>query len=207
MQQIGFATYHNMPQGADDDQLVADALRPFGFEVVPVVWDASEPLCGLPPTVVIRSCWNYHHHPRAFLEWVANLEAQGIRVFNPRSVITWNIDKHYLNDLARQGVALPQTVWVEQNVQSDLADLLSAHRMNAAVIKPAISLSAYKTWRTSLTEARTHQYAFDELVREQSVIVQSYVEAITSSGELSLVFFGGTYSHAVRKRGTVPQLL
>ncbi len=200
MQQIGFATYRDMPQGADDDRLVADALRPFGFDVVPVIWDASEPLCAVPPTVVIRSCWNYHHQPRAFLEWVANLEAQGIRVFNPRSVITWNIDKHYLNELARQGVALPQTVWVEQNAQSDLAGLLSDHGMDVAVIKPVISLSAYKTWRTSLAEAHAHQHAFDELVRGQSVIVQSYVEAITSSGELSPVFFGGTYSHAVRKR-------
>src|SRR5262249_55720401 len=61
-------------------------------------------------------------------------------------------------------------------------------------------LSAYKTWRTSLAEAQAHQYAFDELVSEQSAIVQSYVESITWSGELSLVFFGGSYSHTVRKR-------
>jgi glutathione synthase/RimK-type ligase-like ATP-grasp enzyme len=200
MQQIGFATYRDMPQGADDDQLVADALRPFGFDVVPVIWDASEPLSAVPRTVVIRSCWNYHHRPRAFLEWVSNLEAQGVRVFNPRPVITWNIDKHYLNELARQGIALPLTVWVEQNAQTNLAKLLTEHRMDAAVIKPAISLSAYKTWRTSLAEAHLHQHAFDELVSEQSAIVQTYVEAITWSGELSLVFFGSTYSHAVRKR-------
>jgi glutathione synthase/RimK-type ligase-like ATP-grasp enzyme len=200
MQQIGFATSRDMPQGADDDWLVADALRPFGFEVVPFIWDASEPLSAVPPIVVIRSCWNYHYHPHAFLEWVTNLEAQGVRVFNAPPVIRWNIDKHYLNELARQGIALPQTVWIEQNAQSDLAKLLSDHRMDAAVIKPTISLSAYKTWRTSLAEAQAHQHAFDELVSEQSAIVQSYVEAITWSGELSLVFFGGTYSHAVRKR-------
>jgi glutathione synthase/RimK-type ligase-like ATP-grasp enzyme len=199
MQQIGFATYRNMPQGADDDLLVADALRSFGFDVVPVIWDASEPLRAVPPAVVIRSCWKYHLHPRAFLQWVAHLEAQGTRVFNPSPLVTWNIDKHYLNDLASHGVALPQTVWVERGAQTDLAGLLSEHGMDAAVIKPAISLSAYKTWRTSLAEARAHQQAFDELVREQSVIVQSYIEAITSSGELSLVFFGRTYSHAVRK--------
>jgi glutathione synthase/RimK-type ligase-like ATP-grasp enzyme len=200
MQQIGFATYCDMPQGADDDWLVTDALRPFGFEVVPVIWDAPEPLSAVPPTVVIRSCWNYHYRPHAFLEWVASLEAQGVRVFNPPPIIRWNIDKHYLNELARQGIALPQTVWVEQNAQSDLAKLLSEHHMDTAVIKPAISLSAYKTWRTSLVEAHVHQHTFDELVSEQSAIVQSYVEAITSSGELSLVFFGGSYSHAVRKR-------
>ncbi|HET9224186.1 MAG TPA: hypothetical protein VFO07_16860, partial [Roseiflexaceae bacterium] len=200
MQQIGFATYRDMPQGADDDWLVAEALRPFGFEVVPLVWDASEPSSAVPPTVVIRSCWNYHHRPHAFLDWVASLEAQGVRVLNAPLVIRWNIDKHYLNELARQGIALPQTVWVEQHAPSDLAKLLSAHRMDAAVIKPSISLSAYKTWRTSLAEAQAHQHGFDELLSEQSAIVQSYVEAITWSGELSLVFFGGSYSHAVRKR-------
>ncbi len=200
MQQIGFATYHDMPHGADDDRLVADALQPFGFQVVPVIWDASAPSYAVPPVVVIRSCWNYHHQPRAFLEWVAGLETQGVRVFNPRAVIAWNIDKHYLNELARRGVALPRTAWVEQSAFSDLAKLLSDHSLDAAVIKPAISLSAYKTWRTSLAEAHAHQHAFDELVRAQSVMIQSYVEAITWSGELSLIFFGSSYSHAVRKR-------
>ncbi len=121
-------------------------------------------------------------------------------MFNAPPVIRWNIDKHYLNQLARQGIALPQTVWVEQNAQSDLAKLLSDHRMDAAVIKPTISLSAYKTWRTSLAEAQVHQHAFDELVSEQSTIVQSYVEAITHQRGTVTGVFGGSYSHAVRKR-------
>jgi len=177
-----------------------EALRGFGFDVVPVVWDAREPLRGVPPVVVIRSCWNYHHHPHAFLEWVARLEHQGTRVFNSRPVIEWNIDKHYLNDLAAQGIALPKTVWVEHGTQTDLLTLLHSHDMDDTVIKPVVSLSAYKTWRSSRAEARAHQAAFDALVTEQGVIVQAYVPEIELNGEISLVFFGGSYSHSVLKR-------
>jgi hypothetical protein len=63
MQQIGFATCREH-RGADDDRLVTDALRPFGFDVVPVIRDASETVSAVPPTLVICSCWNYHFHPR-----------------------------------------------------------------------------------------------------------------------------------------------
>jgi glutathione synthase/RimK-type ligase-like ATP-grasp enzyme len=200
MQQIGFATSREIPLGADDDRIVMGALRGFGFGVVPVIWDATEPFHNVPPTVVIRSCWNYHRHPHAFLEWIATLEHQGIRVFNSPTVIKWNIDKHYLTDLAAQGIALPETVWVERGTQTDLLTLLHNHDMDNAVIKPVVSLSAYKTWRTSRAEARAHQDAFDALVAEQGVIVQAYVAEIESNGEISLVFFGSSYCHSVLKR-------
>jgi glutathione synthase/RimK-type ligase-like ATP-grasp enzyme len=200
MQQIGFATSSEIPQGADDDRIVRDALRRRGFNVVSVIWDTQESLRTVPPTVVIRSCWNYHHQPHAFLEWVARLEHQGTRVFNSCPVIEWNIDKHYLNDLATLDIALPATVWVERGTQTDLLTLLHNHDMDNAVIKPVVSLSAYKTRRTSRAEAQAHQAAFDALVAEQGMLVQAYVPEIELNGEISLVFFSGSYSHSVLKR-------
>jgi hypothetical protein len=91
-------------------------------------------------------------------------------------------------------------VWVERGAQIDLATLLRDHGLDAAVIKPVISLSAYKTWRTSLAEAQAHQAAFDQLVAEQGVMVQAFIADVTTQGELSLVFLGGSYSHTVCKR-------
>src|SRR5262245_60988109 len=198
--QIGFATYRDLPQGADDDQLVADALRRMGLEIVPIIWDAPGPTTTNIPAMVVRSCWDYHYHPDAFVAWAEALDRQGIRLFNSSALIKWNIDKHYLSELAAYGVALPKTVWVERGAQTDLATLLRDHDLDAAVIKPVISLSAYKTWRTSLAEARAHQAAFAQLVAEQGAMVQAFIADVATKGELSLVFLGGSYSHTVCKR-------
>jgi glutathione synthase/RimK-type ligase-like ATP-grasp enzyme len=63
------------------------------------------------------------------------------------------------------------------------------------VAKPRVSHSAWQTIRWSpgdgLDEGPTGP-----------AIVQPYLPAIETDGELSLIFFGGAYSHAVRK---VPQ--
>ena len=55
MSQIGFATSPEIPLGADDDRIVMDILRRFGFDVAPVIWDTHESLYTVPLTVVIRS--------------------------------------------------------------------------------------------------------------------------------------------------------
>ncbi len=45
-----------------------------------------------------------------------------------------------------------------------------------------------------------HDAAFDALVGERDMLVQPFLPEIVSDGEWSLLFFGGEYSHAVRKR-------
>ena len=40
--------------------------------------------------VVIRSCWDYHLRPDAFLAWIARLESLGIATVNSPAVIRWN---------------------------------------------------------------------------------------------------------------------
>lgn len=66
--------------------------------------------------------------------------------------------------------------------------------------KPAISLNAFGTWRTSLNTAVLDEKQFAEQVGTQDLLVQPYLPEITSKGEWSLIFFRGQYSHAVLKR-------
>ncbi|HEY0733506.1 MAG TPA: hypothetical protein VGD69_01260 [Herpetosiphonaceae bacterium] len=200
MKTIGFATYRDEPQGTADDLLVAEVLRPMGIDVVPVVWDDASVDLRQIEAMITRSCWDYHLKPGQFLAWVDTLDRSGIRLFNSSTIIKWNFDKHYLQDLAAHGVAIPQTIWIEPGTSADLETILREHDLADVVIKPTISLSAYQTWRISADEARAHQEAFAQLAAERGMMIQAFIPEVTTSGELSLMFFGKVYSHAVYKR-------
>lgn len=200
MKKIGFATYQDAPQGTADDLLVAEALKPLGIEVVPLVWDRPSVNVRHLDAVIIRSCWDYHLKPDLFLAWLDTVDRAGSLLFNSSRITRWNLNKHYLQDLASQGVAIPQTIWIEPGTTPDLAILLEEHDLADAVIKPTISLSAYQTWRISAAEAESQQEAFDQLSTERGVMIQAFIPEVTTGGELSLMFFGKEYSHCVRKR-------
>jgi glutathione synthase/RimK-type ligase-like ATP-grasp enzyme len=200
MKKIGFATYQALPQGADDDLLLVEVLKPLGIDVVPVVWDDPTADIKALDAIVVRSCWDYHLKAEQFLGWLDDIDRAGTRLFNSSEITRWNLDKHYLQDLAAQNVAIPRTLWVEQGTQAELAELLRVHGLSEAVVKPVISLSAYQTWRVPAADASAYQQQFEQLVAERSVVIQALIPEIATEGELSLMFFGKQYSHAVCKR-------
>ena len=63
-----------------------------------------------------------------------------------------------------------------------------------AVVKPAIGQSGGGVVRVREGEMFEIGHA------PQGVIVQPYIRDIETAGETSLVFFGGTFSHAVRRQ-------
>ncbi len=61
-----------------------------------------------------------------------------------------------------------------------------------------VSLSAFDTFRASRRSAPSEEARFAALVAKKAVLVQKLVPEI-AHGEVSLVFLGGHFSHAVRK--------
>lgn len=204
MKRIGFATQASAPEGSPDDFRAAPLLAAAGYEVVPVVWEALLSVEALAAeklsAVVIRSCWDYHLKTQAFLDWVRLVAATGLPVLNSSAITCWNMDKHYLRELSEKGVSIPRTVWLETGSQGSLASVLELHHFDAVVVKPCVSLGAFQTWRSSRAEAAAHEADFQTLVAERAIMVQEFMPEILMEGEVSLLFFGGEFSHAVRKR-------
>jgi len=196
---IAFATWRGLPGLSADDRLASAALVEQGLTVIPSVWD--DPVVDWPSfdAVVVRSTWDYHHRPGEFLDWIARLERAGVRVWNPPSLLRWNLDKRYLAELERRGVPVVPTVTVPKGHGSSLADVLVEAGWDAAVVKPAVSASAHETWRTSRARAAADAERFAMLVTAGDVLVQPYLRAV-EDGEWSLCFLGERYSHAVLKR-------
>lgn len=185
-------------RGLDPDEpLLVAALADRGIAARSLAWDDPDALWDADLTV-LRSTWNYHHRPAEFVAWVERVAATG-RVLNPAPVVRWNAHKRYLEDLAARGAAVVPTTYVRRGTPTDLAALLTASGLDEAVVKPAVSASAFATKRVRRDEVAAQQSWFAALLAERDVMVQPFVASVDGHGERALVFIDGEPSHAVRK--------
>lgn len=198
---IALATYSKLPTLNEDDRLLVPALAALGVTAVPAVWHDAAVCWDEFHGVLIRSTWDYHLRAAEFLDWIARLERGGVRVWNPGALLRWNHHKRYLRDLAAGGgVATVPTRWLARGEPADLRALLFDAGWREAVIKPAVSASAFGTWRSSTETASGDQSRLAALLSAGDVMVQPLLSEVGDTGEWSLVFLGGSFSHAVLKR-------
>ncbi len=176
------------PQLPPSDVALSAALIKNGAAVSPVVWHSSDIEWRGFDCVVVRSCWDYHLRLNEFLEWIERVEQSGVTMLNSPNLIRWNANKRYLRELASAGVAIPDTVWVRSGEQVDIEKLCETRGWPAAVVKPLVSESAYGTERLARGVVRGPN------------MIQEYLSSIETEGEWSLLYFGGRFSHAARKR-------
>ena len=181
-------------------QRLATALAPAGIEAEPHAWTAHiEDASGLSgyPLVLPLIVWGYHRdHDRwmqACATWAKAGAEAGLRVLNPPSVLGWNSDKSYLGRLADQGIAIPDTIWIDSPTQADVDAAFDRFGTDQLVVKPRVSGGAWKTLRLSRGDRLTD-------APEGPAMIQPYLPTIETEGETSLLFFGGKLSHVVNKR-------
>ena len=147
--------------------------------------------------VVVRSTWDYSENHARFLEWVEAV-ARRSEIWNPPDVLVWNSHKRYLLDLASAGVRLPATSLVDAGASSDKRSRVLADFEGEVVIKPAVSGGARGTIRAASRSTLAAEH-LARLGESNDMLVQSFEASILKEGEVSLVYFGGIFSHAVRK--------
>ena len=175
------------------------ALEAKGVTVDCVSWDDPDYDWAQTDAIVIRSVWDYFERYDEFALWLEKVQHQ-TQLINPYSLVTWNIDKHYLADLEQQGVAIVPTVYIDSGEHRSLTDVCTEHGWKDVVIKPAVSGTAFKTYKVIAAERNTHESLFQELVAERDMLVQPFIKSITSHGEASLILFNGIYTHAIIKK-------
>jgi glutathione synthase/RimK-type ligase-like ATP-grasp enzyme len=193
---IAIATCADYADLKVDDELLREALRERGVEVVSVVWD--EPRDGWSEfgLCLVRSTWDYHEKYGDFLEWTRQVEAATV-LRNPADLIAWNSDKRYLRELTEAGVPTVPTLWVERGPDLDLEAELQERGWDEVVVKPVVDLGAKNLHRVPAGEA---QDALTAVLARQEAMVQPFLPSLEAEGELSLIYIDGNFSHAVRKR-------
>jgi hypothetical protein len=178
---VALATSRAWPQLDPDSVPLLDALKRRRVEAEPVVWSDAAIDWSAFDAVVIRSTWDYVSRFEEFLGWVASVR---VPLVNPAPIVAWNAHKSYLRDLQERGVPTVDTLWVDSGETTTVP-------WEHAVVKPAVDGSAKGLRRAA---------GGDVVVADADLMIQPLLGSIATEGELSLLYAGTEFSHAVRKR-------
>src|SRR5262245_4107692 len=171
--------------------VAAGARRGLVFE--PAFWDDAEMTARGFDAGIIRSCWDYHERAEEFITTLEAPERAGLPTFNPPRVVRWNARKTYLRDL---GDAAIKTVWAERADARTIAAAFETLDAAQIVVKPQVGAASLETVRL---ERGAWSEADLAAGPRGAAMIQPFLSAIATEGERSLFWFGGVYSHAVRK--------
>lgn len=144
---------------------------------------------------LLGTAWDYTDHPAEFLARLEALEAAGVIVCNPPQVVRWNADKHYLEDLAAAGAPSIPTLWHDDPGEADIADAFDQFGCERLVVKRRVGAGAVGQFSFVRGDPALSGWRMGT-----AAMIQPFLPAIQSEGELSLLFIGGRFSHALWKR-------
>jgi glutathione synthase/RimK-type ligase-like ATP-grasp enzyme len=166
------------------------ALDAEGARVVTRPWTAPDALEGIDAASPLM-VWAYHLDADLWLRTLDAWQTSPVPFANRAEVVRWNTDKSYLAELSAAGAPVVPTLAVDQVTPEALAE--AADRFGPSLVaKPRISAGAHRTARIENGEAQAD-------LPEGPALIQPFLPAVAEEGELSLLFFGGEFSHAVTK--------
>ncbi len=194
--QLGVAYTDNIVQ---ERNLIMDALRAKGLTVEVTNWDNPDYNWSQTRAVVFRTIWDYFERYDEFEVWMENTRSK-TQFINSFNLVKWNIDKHYLTDLEKAGIAIVPTVFVDKDKYLSIDQVCKEKGWSDVVIKPAIAGGAFHTHKVLENERDQYEELFKKLVSERDMLIQPFIKSIASRGEASLMVFNGEYTHAILKK-------
>ena len=182
-----------------DDRLLAAALAARGLASARLDWADERIDWGAFRAVVFRTTWDYYDRQGEFTAWLDRVGPVA-RLINDAVTVRWNLDKHYLADLAARGVPVVPTRFLEQGTTAGLAGILAAEGWREGVVKPAVSGGARHTHRFDAAGAARLEGIINPLLAREGFLVQPFEPDIVTHGEDTLVIVGGRFTHALTKR-------
>jgi glutathione synthase/RimK-type ligase-like ATP-grasp enzyme len=173
---------------------IAEALCALDFDAEVVVWHAEVDWASF-DLVVIRSTWDYFDRLDEFLAWADRVDSVSRLINSPRT-IRWNSHKGYLAELGAAGIPVLPSLALAKGAAHPV-ERMAATGWGDVVIKPAVDGGARQALKTTSGSPEATDHVV-RLVGAGDTIVQPYAPSV-ELGETSLFFFGGAFSHAVRK--------
>ncbi|MFN7824148.1 MAG: RimK family alpha-L-glutamate ligase [Pseudobdellovibrionaceae bacterium] len=194
---IYLATCEEKPQGTADDGLLKTELEQQGASAEFKIWTDPSVDWSACDLVIVRSTWDYHFKLPQFLDWASRVE-QKTKLINSAALMGWNSSKTYLSELSQKGVSIVPSFFA-----SDPATAISVVKREfltsqALVIKPTVSASANLTYLVK--DLSSAALAIESALARGEIVIQPYLPSVEQEGEISLVYFGAIFSHALIKR-------
>lgn len=196
---IAFLTATRFADLYEDDRLAADELRRREHTVSPLIWNSCtlEQLNAF-DLVVMRTPWDWFDHRAQFRAFLEKLVSVKSRVVNAPAQLLEFADKTYLPRLQAAGVAVVPTEQLATSELHRVPEVLAARGWKRAVLKPAFTANAVGARLFDATDASRVLKEIGTPSDDEPWLLQPFIPSI-SEGELSFIFFGGVFSHAVRK--------
>lgn len=180
----------------DMSGLVA-ASRELGLDCSVVAWDDPTVDWSRFAVSVLRSTWNYFMDREGFLEWARRVAGVS-DLHNDLAIVEWNTDKHYLAEIARAGLPVVPTTFLEPDHGDWRAEIVRLLDHGDVVVKPCVSAGSNDTDRHSAVDSAV-SHVESLLDAGRSVMLQPYLADVDIYGETGLVFIDGVFSHAFGK--------
>ncbi len=204
---FAFITYRDLPNLDADDRLVTKRLTDLGCRCASVVWSDTSFDWTTSAIGIIRSTWDYHLHHHAFARWVQEIDSK-TRLFNEVSLVLWNMDKTYMQDLQNQGIPIVPTIFSKAGQGKEFAALIESTDWSEIILKPTIGLCTHGVRKFSRdTDSAAAEKHYQMLLGDGHVMIQPYMHSVETYGERSLVFIDGRFTHAVRRIAFQPLAL
>ena len=146
---------------------------------------------------ILGTPWDYTEAKDEFLVRLGELEAAGVTVCNPLDVVRWNSDKLYLEDLAARGAVTIPTLWPERAGPEDVLAAFDHFDTDRVVVKRRVGAGAIGQDSFSRAGPPSADWSI-----EQAAMIQPFLPAIQTEGELSFIFIDGALSHTLIKQAT-----
>ena len=182
----------------DEDNYVLNAIENKGLKVVRLSWDDKNFDWSSTKYILFRTTWDYFERFSEFSSWLNRVSKQ-TKLLNSEAIIRWNIDKHYLLDLQRNGINICESYFIEEGETKTLQSLSNQHKLTDFVLKPCVSGSARHTYKINQRNINEHEAIFTKLIRNEAMILQPFQYSIIEKGEISLMVMNGKFTHAVLK--------
>lgn len=180
-------------EGNEQLEKIIPALDKRGISLERVDWRRSRHRAGEFDAFLPLFAWDYWDAREAFVETLHDLARQA-RVLNPPSMIDWNTDKSYLLELECKGVPTIPMQMVERVTKSDIEHAFETFGTDKLVVKPRVGGGGF-----GQSVFNRGQDLNERSLPTSPAIIQPFQDFIEIEGEVTTVWFGGRYSHALRK--------
>ena len=182
-----------------EQELLKSAFESQGLKVDITYWDNPSYEWQQTKSVLFRTVWDYFERFDEFWDWLEQVKTK-TRLINSYELIKWNIDKHYLRDLKNNNIQIVPTYFADRGDSISLQEIANLNDWKHIVIKPAISASAFNTYKIINDEIEQKEKLFHELLQTHDMLVQPFFSTISEFGEASLMVFDGKFTHAILKK-------
>ena len=182
-----------------EDELVINALEGKDLSVIKKDWNDPNFNWNNTRSVLFRSTWDYFDNFEQFKKWFDKTRNTCLMI-NSSETIEWNLDKHYLLDLQKHQIPIPNSEFIKRGSSVDLSLLMQEKNWNEIVVKPTISGAAKNTYRLKKEDINLFNSTWKKLIYQEDFIVQEFQNNVITKGEVAMMVIGGKYTHAVLKK-------